>query len=157
MYGTGYSYVSWDGTVWYGTPVTYGFATSPTYAPWTGWVMGFGFGLAFGAATAGWGSGCYPWWGPYCSTTAPPWDLRRGGSVGPGRLGGHDQQRLSPLGRHDGGHAPLGRLQRVDRERLVRRRGHVVQLADRDVRRASAASSATPTRATTPPGAAGPP
>jgi hypothetical protein len=65
VYGTGYSYASWDGTVWYGTPVTYGFATSPTYTPWTGWVMGFGFGLAFGVATAGWGWGCYPWWGPY--------------------------------------------------------------------------------------------
>jgi hypothetical protein len=65
VYGTGYSYVSWDGTVWYGTPVTYGFATAPTYTPWTGWVMGFGFGLAFGVATAGWGWGSYPWWGPY--------------------------------------------------------------------------------------------
>jgi hypothetical protein len=73
VYGTGYTYTSWDGTVWYGTPVTYGFATSPTYTPWTGWVMGFGFGLAFGTATAGWGWGCYPWWGPY----------RYGSAVGP--------------------------------------------------------------------------
>jgi hypothetical protein len=73
VYGTGYSYTSWDGTVWYGTPVTYGFATAPTYTPWTGWVMGFGFGLAFGAATAGWGWGSYPWWGPY----------RYGSAVGP--------------------------------------------------------------------------
>jgi hypothetical protein len=73
VYGTGYSYVSWDGTVWYGTPVTYGFAASPSYTPWTGWVMGFGFGLAFGAATAGWAWGSYPWWGPY----------RSGAAVGP--------------------------------------------------------------------------
>ena len=65
VYGTGYAYTSWDGTVWYGAPVTYGFATAPTYTPWTGWVMGFGFGLAFGAVTAGWAWGCYPWWGPY--------------------------------------------------------------------------------------------
>jgi hypothetical protein len=65
VYGTGYTYTSWDGTVWYGAPVTYGFATAPTYTPWTGWVMGFGFGLAFGAVTAGWAWGCYPWWGPY--------------------------------------------------------------------------------------------
>jgi hypothetical protein len=70
VYGTGYTYASWDGTVWYGAPVTYGFATAPTYTPWTGWVMGFGFGLAFGAATAGWGWGCYPWWGPYRYRTA---------------------------------------------------------------------------------------
>ena len=65
VYGTGYYYDPWVGTVWYGPPVTYGFATAPTYTPWTGWVMGFGFGLAFGVATAGWGWGCYPWWGPY--------------------------------------------------------------------------------------------
>jgi hypothetical protein len=65
VYGTGYTYTSWDGTVWYGTPVTYGFATAPTYTPWMGWIMGFGFGLAFGAVTAGWAWGCYPWWGPY--------------------------------------------------------------------------------------------
>ena len=73
VYGTGYTYTSWDGAVWYGTPVTYGFATAPTYTPWTGWVMGFGFGLAFGAATAGWCWGSYPWWGPY----------RYGSAVGP--------------------------------------------------------------------------
>ena len=71
----GTTYTSWDGTVWYGTPVTYGFATAPTYTPWTGWVMGFGFGLAFGAATAGWAWGCYPWWGPY--------RYSYGGAVGP--------------------------------------------------------------------------
>ena len=65
VYGTGYYYDPWVGTVWYGTPVTYGFATAPTYTPWTGWVMGFGFGLAFGVATAGWAWGSYPWWGPY--------------------------------------------------------------------------------------------
>jgi hypothetical protein len=47
---------------------------SPTYTPWTGWIMGFGFGWAFGAVTAGWGWGCYPSWGPYYS---------RGAAVGP--------------------------------------------------------------------------
>jgi hypothetical protein len=65
VYGTGYYYDPWVGTVWYGAPVTYGFGVAPTYTPWTGWVMGFGFGLAFGAVTAGWAWGCYPWWGPY--------------------------------------------------------------------------------------------
>ena len=72
VYGTGYTYVSWDGTVWYGYPATYGYAVAPAYTPWTGWVMGFGFGMAFGYATAGWGWGSYPYWGPY-----------RGAAVGP--------------------------------------------------------------------------
>jgi len=65
VYGTGYVYPAWVGTVYYPVPVTYGYAVSPTYTPWTGWIMGFGFGLAFGAVTAGWGWGCYPSWGPY--------------------------------------------------------------------------------------------
>jgi hypothetical protein len=74
VYGTGYVYPAWTGTVYYATPVTYGYAVSPTYTPWTGWIMGFGFGWAFGAVTAGWGWGCYPAWGPYYS---------RGAAVGP--------------------------------------------------------------------------
>jgi len=64
VYGTGYYYPAWVGTYWYGPPVTYGFGTSITYTPWTGWVFGFGFGWSYGAATVGWGWGCYPWWGP---------------------------------------------------------------------------------------------
>jgi hypothetical protein len=74
VYGTGYVYPAWTGTVYYGVPVTYGYAVSPTYTPWTGWIMGFGFGWAFGAVTAGWGWGCYPAWGPYYA---------RGAAVGP--------------------------------------------------------------------------
>jgi hypothetical protein len=74
VYGTGYVYPAWTGTVYYAAPVTYGYAVSPTYTPWTGWIMGFGFGWAFGAVTAGWGWGCYPAWGPYYS---------RGAAVGP--------------------------------------------------------------------------
>jgi hypothetical protein len=65
VYGTGYVYPAWVDTVYYPAPVTYGYAVAPTYTPWTGWVMGFGFGLAFGAVTAGWAWGCYPSWGPY--------------------------------------------------------------------------------------------
>ena len=65
VYGTGYVYPAWVDTVYYPAPVTYGYAVSPTYTPWTGWVMGFGFGWVFGATTAGWGWGCYPAWGPY--------------------------------------------------------------------------------------------
>ena len=66
VYGTGYTYDPYIGTtVWYGQPVTYGYAANPTWTPWTGWAVGFGLGWAFGAATNG--NYCYapaPYWGP---------------------------------------------------------------------------------------------
>lgn len=67
VFGTGYPYAPWVGTVWYGPPVTYGFGVSIRYTPWTGWTCGFGFGWSWGASTVavGWGWGAYPWWGPY--------------------------------------------------------------------------------------------
>jgi len=40
VYGTGYYYTPWIGTVWYGPPVTYGVAAAVTYTPWTGWAYG---------------------------------------------------------------------------------------------------------------------
>lgn len=71
VYGTGYTYAPYIGTtVWYPAPVTYGYAANPTWTPWTGWVIGFGFGWAMGAmATSGccWGDAPAPYWGamPY--------------------------------------------------------------------------------------------
>ena len=36
VYGTGYTYVPYIGpTVWYSSPVTYGYAASLTWTPWT--------------------------------------------------------------------------------------------------------------------------
>ena len=64
VYGTGYSYAPYLGTVWYGPPITYGGGVGITYTPWTGWTYGFGFGWSWGTATVGWGWGAYPWWGP---------------------------------------------------------------------------------------------
>lgn len=67
VYGTGYPYTPWVGTVWYGPPVTYGFGVAIRYTPWTGWTFGFGFGWSWGGSTVatGWGWGAYPWWGNY--------------------------------------------------------------------------------------------
>jgi len=64
VYGTGYYYPPYVGSVWYGPPVTYGTGVAITYTPWTGWTYGFGFGWSWGAVTVGWGWGAYPWWGP---------------------------------------------------------------------------------------------
>jgi hypothetical protein len=64
VYGTGYSYPPYVGSVWYGPPMTYGAGVGMTYTPWTGWTFGFGFGWSWGSVTVGWGWGAYPWWGP---------------------------------------------------------------------------------------------
>ncbi|MCE2969059.1 MAG: hypothetical protein LW847_02320, partial [Burkholderiales bacterium] len=56
VYGTGYSYSPWIGSVWYGAPVTWGIGAAPVYNPYVGWAWGFGLGLA----TAAWAE---PYWG----------------------------------------------------------------------------------------------
>lgn len=56
VYGTGYAYSPWIGSVWYGAPTTYGLAAAPVYNAAVGWTFGFGMGLA----TAAWVD---PYWG----------------------------------------------------------------------------------------------
>ncbi len=70
VYGTGYYYTPWIGTVWYGPPVTYGFGIAIGYSPWTGWAYGFGYGCGWGwggvVVGVGWGWGGWGWgcaWG----------------------------------------------------------------------------------------------
>jgi hypothetical protein len=66
VYGTGYHYTPWVGSVWFGPPMTYGFGCGISYTPWTGWTFSFGFGWHWGGPMAPvyWGWGMYPWWGP---------------------------------------------------------------------------------------------
>src|SRR5262249_24757643 len=54
-------------TLWDPPAVTSGYGAAVAWTPWTGWAVGFGFGLAFGAAVS-WSSHCC--WG-YCP--APYW------------------------------------------------------------------------------------
>jgi len=56
VYGTGYAYSPWVGSVWYAPPLTYGVAAVPVYNPY----VGFSFGFALGLATAAW---IDPYWG----------------------------------------------------------------------------------------------
>ena len=56
VYGTGYAYSPWIGTVWYPPPYTYSVAAAPVYNPY----VGFTYGFAVGLATAAW---TYPYWG----------------------------------------------------------------------------------------------
>src|SRR4029453_11285538 len=77
VYGTGYVYSPWVGSVWYAPPYTYGFAAAPVYNPWVGFTFGFALGLATAAWAEpywGWGSAYYHpgYWGAYpcCATAA---------------------------------------------------------------------------------------
>ena len=60
VYGTGYNYPYWYGSVYYPRPVTYGYNVH--YNPYTGW--GFSVGYYYG--WVGWGYHPYyrPYWGP---------------------------------------------------------------------------------------------
>jgi len=92
VYGTGYVYEPWIGTVWYGPPVTYGYGVNIAYTPYTGWAFAFGVGCGFamGAAMCGYGWGYYGWgwgaaWGGYYGHYgAAAWGYGGGAVWGPG-------------------------------------------------------------------------
>jgi hypothetical protein len=77
VYGTGYTYPGWYGTVYYPAPVTWGFAPiySPVYCSWgfgwgygAGFVSGFYWGFPVGVVVSPWWygyswAGWYPWYG----------------------------------------------------------------------------------------------
>jgi hypothetical protein len=74
VYGTGYVYSPWIGTVWYPPPYTYGVAAAPIYNPWVGYTFGFAMGLATAAWTEPYWGGAYyhpAYWGGYpCCASA---------------------------------------------------------------------------------------
>jgi hypothetical protein len=90
VYGTGYDYTPWVGSVWYGPPVTYGYGVNIAYTPWSGWAFAFGVGCGFamGAAMCGYGWGYAGWgWGAACGGFYGGYGAAwgRGGAVwGPG-------------------------------------------------------------------------
>lgn len=61
VYGTGYVYNPWIGSVWYAAPYTYGVYAAPVYNPY----VGFTFGFAVGMATAAWMDPYWGWGGAY--------------------------------------------------------------------------------------------
>ena len=77
VYGTGYYYPGWLGTVYYPAPITWGFAPiyDPFYYSWgfgwgygAGFVSGFFWGFPLGIVVSPWWYGChwagwYPWYG----------------------------------------------------------------------------------------------
>jgi hypothetical protein len=59
MYGTGYVYQPWVGTVYYAAPVTYGVMAQPVYNPMVGVTYGFAMGVATASAVYAWGATPY--------------------------------------------------------------------------------------------------
>jgi len=91
VYGTGYNYVPWVGTDWYGAPYTYGYGANIGWTPWYGWRYGAGYGYAYGWGGYGLGSsrGVGRWgvgdWGAMTGNVYDRWGPRTGvtnGSVG---------------------------------------------------------------------------
>ena len=103
VYGTGYVYPAWVGSVWYPVPITYGIGATVAYSTWGGWNVGFGIGYPVYP----------PYWGPYAyGARGSVRDVHRAGGrrrdrrlgLGMGlarRLQRHRQQRLQPLGLGD--------------------------------------------------------
>jgi hypothetical protein len=56
VFGSGYPYHPWIGSVWFGAPITYGLGVAFDWDAGFGWEWGFG-----------WGAGPWlaPWWGPW--------------------------------------------------------------------------------------------
>jgi hypothetical protein len=75
IFGTGFYYNPWFGSVFYPRPATWGFNFS--YNPWTGWTMGFGFNVGFMHIGFSFGSPYYGggWFGPpyYRPPYRPPY------------------------------------------------------------------------------------
>jgi len=59
VYGTGYVYQPWVGTVWYAPPVTYGVMAQPVYNPAVGVTFGYAMGVTTAAVAYGYGAAPY--------------------------------------------------------------------------------------------------
>jgi len=59
VYGTGYEYTPWIGTVYYATPDTYGVQAQPVYNPATDMAFGMALGLTTASVVDAWGSPYY--------------------------------------------------------------------------------------------------
>jgi hypothetical protein len=122
VYGTGYEYTPWIGSVWYGAPVTWGLAAAPIYNPYVGYAFGFGLGLATAAwAVPYWGGAYYHpgYWGyPCCGSTSASvyghwgsavysgtrtWYANEGGRFGTTATGAYTNLRTGTTGAYAAG------------------------------------------------------
>jgi len=122
VYGTGYAYSPWIGTVWYPPPATWGIAAAPVYNPAVGFAFGFGMGLATAAwVTPYWGGAYYhPYyfgypccgsvsanvyrnWGTGVSSGTRTWYANPGGAIGTSAVGSYANYRTGVSGNYAAG------------------------------------------------------
>lgn len=122
VYGTGYYYTPWIGSVWYAAPYTWGLAAAPIYNPYVGFAYGFGLGLATAAwAAPYWGGAWYHpgYWGyPCCGSTSADvyghwgntvysgsrsWYANSDGKVGTSASGNYSNNRTGTTGSYAAG------------------------------------------------------
>jgi hypothetical protein len=87
VYGTGWYYPPYvTTTTWVPAPYTYGVGAAFSWSPLAGWGLGFGLGMAVGAA-------CSPWWGPVGGWSwgyaAPAWGWGGYGGAAAANTYGH--------------------------------------------------------------------
>ncbi len=79
VYGTGWNYSGWYGSVYYPRPATWGFAVR--YSPWNGWSFGASWSAGWWGVSTGWGGG----WGGWGPVGPGFWNYNyAGGWFGPG-------------------------------------------------------------------------
>ena len=87
VYGTGYYYAGYiGGAIWVPPPMTYGVGAGFAWSAAGGWALGFGMGMAIGAA-------CSPYWGPasyyHWGYAEPAWGWSSYGGIASTNVYGH--------------------------------------------------------------------
>ena len=142
VYGTGFAYSPWIGSVWYPGPVTYTVAAAPIYNPYVGFTFGFAVGLATAAWYAPYYGGFYgayyhpAYWGGYACCASGSANVyghwgnaaysgTRSWYAGGGVAGTIVQRQLRQRAhRHVRQHQRREAVQRLDRQRHARLRSH---------------------------------
>ena len=111
VYGTGYVYPAYVGTVYYPPPMTYGYGATMIYTPYSGWAYGFAMGWAIGASTWHYGYAPMPYYGAYSPYHGYAYGAYGGAAVyGPGGWAGttgnvyHQYGATSAVSRTSGGY-----------------------------------------------------
>ncbi len=119
VYGTGYDYTPWVGTVYYAAPDTYGVQAQPVYNPATDMAYGMALGLTTAAMVDTWGGGStyyydssyhgypccgstsanvYSHWGDTAVSGTDTWYSKSSGQVGEKSSGSYTNYRTGTTG-----------------------------------------------------------
>ena len=117
VYGTGYVYEPWIGTVYYAPPPTWSVMAQPVYNPAVGWSYGFALGLTTAAMLDSWGSpvyynsyyhgypccgsvsaNVYGHWGNTVTSGTRTWYSKSNGTIGEKASGSYTNYRTGTTG-----------------------------------------------------------